>query len=406
MKYRKYDQSIVNSIKETGNINLYPELKIPRTTALYWLKIYSYEKMKTINIKKTIQEDANYDSQPRLVGTVFVSELFDQLKNLTIDPANKRKIIIKLIEKLKLHINLNQLLKMLKISTGKYYRWRIEVIGCSNSNTTCNIVRANQITKVEQDKMIELAMSKKFAHLSVKSLAYYAQRKSILTCSYDSWRKYLRLYNVKRFKVSNKKLNFNKVGIRAKAPNELWHVDITEVIIKNNQKYYIQVIIDNFSRAIVSWKISDFKDTQLSLKTLFKAFQIGHKPIQLMSDAGCENKNSKIAKLLLGKGIKQVIALVDTLFSNSMVEAFFRIIKGYTYFFKLKSLNALKRKVGKFIDNYNNEYPHSSLHGATPMEAFNEMFDLIGFKNKLAENRVHALIDRRANYEKCLKCIA
>ena len=36
--YKKYSDEIKNIIIKTGDINALPELKIPRTTALYWIK--------------------------------------------------------------------------------------------------------------------------------------------------------------------------------------------------------------------------------------------------------------------------------------------------------------------------------------------------------------------------------
>tara|TARA_Y100000296_G_C5164796_1_gene253939 strand:+ start:1871 stop:2110 length:240 start_codon:yes stop_codon:yes gene_type:complete len=36
--YRKYHPDIKEMIIETRNPNLFPELNIPRTTALYWIK--------------------------------------------------------------------------------------------------------------------------------------------------------------------------------------------------------------------------------------------------------------------------------------------------------------------------------------------------------------------------------
>jgi hypothetical protein len=38
MSYRKYDLRVKRMIIASKNPNLFPELKIPRTTALYWIK--------------------------------------------------------------------------------------------------------------------------------------------------------------------------------------------------------------------------------------------------------------------------------------------------------------------------------------------------------------------------------
>ena len=38
MGYRKYDPMVKRMIIESGNKNMFPELRIPRTTINYWLK--------------------------------------------------------------------------------------------------------------------------------------------------------------------------------------------------------------------------------------------------------------------------------------------------------------------------------------------------------------------------------
>jgi hypothetical protein len=37
-KYKKYDPAVRAAIAMTGRLDLFPELKIPRMTALYWIK--------------------------------------------------------------------------------------------------------------------------------------------------------------------------------------------------------------------------------------------------------------------------------------------------------------------------------------------------------------------------------
>ena len=37
--YWRYDSSVKNAIVQSRNLNLFPELNIPRTTAFYWIKL-------------------------------------------------------------------------------------------------------------------------------------------------------------------------------------------------------------------------------------------------------------------------------------------------------------------------------------------------------------------------------
>jgi transposase InsO family protein len=47
------------------------------------------------------------------------------------------------------------------------------------------------------------------------------------------------------------------VGIRAKAPNELWHIDVTIIKLLDGTKAYLHAVIDNFSRRILAWTLEE-----------------------------------------------------------------------------------------------------------------------------------------------------
>lgn len=207
-----------------------------------------------------------------------------------------------------------------------------------------------------------------------------------------------------RFKFKRHKRKACQVGIRAKRPHEIWHIDITEIVISNEQKYYLQMIVDNFSRAILSWKISDKKDLNLSLKTIQKSIRIGKVPEYLMSDGGRENINQQVIKLLFGKGISQIIAQADVHFSNSMIEAVFKKFKSVTTCENINTLSGLKRKVAWFVKQYNCSMPHSMLNGALPFEVLNDKFCLESFNNNLRTKRIELIRQRSCDYQQCRAC--
>jgi transposase InsO family protein len=62
-----------------------------------------------------------------------------------------------------------------------------------------------------------------------------------------------------------------KVGIRAACANEIWHVDITVIRLLNGSRVYLQAIIDNFSRRILAWKVSETFDPTATAGLLIEA---------------------------------------------------------------------------------------------------------------------------------------
>jgi hypothetical protein len=66
-----------------------------------------------------------------------------------------------------------------------------------------------------------------------------------------------------------------------------------------------------------------------------------------------------------------IIKLVDVQHSNSMIEAFWRIMKtNWLYLNKLDSFAAVERQVNFYIDQYNRVIPHSAHSRQTPDEIY------------------------------------
>jgi hypothetical protein len=370
MAYRKYDPMIKRMVVESGNRNLFPELNIPRTTINYWLKESkskdSYPKNHIYEeaLKKERKEVYELKAQNLLLHGCLKKVLLTN--NFDVKNKESRKFVVEIVEEFKSLIPIRQILRIINISPSNYYRWKTEVLGCTfQTSNKCTVTRANQLTFEEQRLLIKLAKSKQFRKFSTISLMYYCKRKGILNCSVQTWYRYLKLNGIKRKTYINKRKNYKK-GFRA---NDYWHIDITEVRYGENEKAYMQLVVDNFSRMIVGWKLSKNKTMKVTYLTLLKSlhFQPEFKG-KIVCDSGRENIGSLPRKLILGRGLKQVIAKHDVWFSNSMVEAVFRQFKQKFFLKKPKTYRGLYQCIYKFVNQYNYEIPHSSLMGVTPAE--------------------------------------
>ena len=47
------------------------------------------------------------------------------------------------------------------------------------------------------------------------------------------------------------------MGIRASRPNQYWHIDTTVIRLLDGTRAYLQAVIDNFSRKILAWRVSE-----------------------------------------------------------------------------------------------------------------------------------------------------
>ena len=120
------------------------------------------------------------------------------------------------------------------------------------------------------------------------------------------------------------------VGVRATHRDEIWHIDVTVVRLRNGVRVYLHAVIDNFSRKILAWTIAARLDPMTTCAVLVEA---GHhldsvavRPT-LMADSGVENVNAAVDATLLTTRIRRVLAQVEVTASNSMIEAWWRSLK-------------------------------------------------------------------------------
>ena len=176
------------------------------------------------------------------------------------------------------------------------------------------------------------------------------------------------LSGLHRFRKSKKR----KIGIRAKQPFEILHVDVTEVRLNDVQKLYISFIVDNFSKAILGWKAALNKTAMLTLENLKEVIErYNLKDFTLFSDDGSENKGAVSGFASSSQyRINSVIAQIDTSFSNSVVEAVNKIFKSnyWPRDFTGQQNKALEI-ISEMVHDYNDIRPHGSLNGLTPIEA-------------------------------------
>ena len=289
---------------------------------------------------------------------------------------SEKERIVDVIQKVKATIPVKKAVKIFKISRSTYQSWLIDVKAqCFESYfQSCTRVYPNQLTKREVSEMEKLLTDKKNEFWPVNSIAYYALRKKIVIASRQTWYKYVKLLKIKRPIIKKK---IKHTGIRADAPNKIWHADITIVKTLDNCKHYIYTIIDNYSRYILSWSIEKKVSGKILKKLLIESWNIAHKTgkklqVDLIVDGGSENHNQYVDNFIKGDNIniRKLTAQIDICYSNSMVEAFNKVLK-YQYLFPKTMANGkiLKRLACQAFSDYMYYRPHGSLLGLTPYEA-------------------------------------
>ena len=143
-------------------------------------------------------------------------------------------------------------------------------------------------------------------------------------------------------------------------PNLIWVSDITYIKVLD-QYYYICVVLDLFSRRILSYSISDSINTALTLAAFDDAFQSRNPPQDLMfhSDQGAQYTSYIFRAHLKELHIKQSFSTPGTPYDNSVCESFFHTLKKEALYHHLYGTpQELQAVLDEYINFYNSQRPH------------------------------------------------
>ena len=110
------------------------------------------------------------------------------------------------------------------------------------------------------------------------------------------------------------------------------------------------------------------------------------------------NLNGNVDALVTSGTIQRILAQVDVVFSNSMIESWWRMLKHWwLYLNKLESIDDVRKQTEFYVDQHNRVIPHSAFKGQTPDEMYfgkgneipNQLNDarIVARQARLAANR-------------------
>jgi hypothetical protein len=92
---------------------------------------------------------------------------------------------------------------------------------------------------------------------------------------------------------------------------------------------------------------------------------------RLLADAGVENRNRWIDELMAAGLFQRVLAMTEIRFSNSMIEAWWRVLKhNWLFLHPLDSVAKVRRLVEFYVEEHNTRVPHAAFRGQTPDEMY------------------------------------
>jgi transposase InsO family protein len=386
MSKRTYDHRVRNAIARTGNPSLFPELNIPRTTAQQWIRegdkevVTTHQFTKTdpelvVEVESLKRELAQAKTKLALLSVALMVSGF-RLQYIRIASDELKEKMLDAVAKSIAVMSLKEALETIGLSMARYLSWSKRKIQCRLSDeVSCPKLTPTKITTKERRAICDLVTSKEYLHFSITSLALFAKRRGLVFASLTVWYRTVREFSLRRpgIRIYPQK---PKVGIRAVAPNQIWHLDQSILRLKNGTKVFIRAVVDNFSRCVLAWQVTDSYGGKMTKALIEDACERAnassrHSLPNVLVDSGTENLNRHVDALVKSGLIKRTIAQIDISFSNSMIESFFRTIKHrWLFMLSLDDIECVRKNVGEFIEDYNTLIPHSALRGATPLEMY------------------------------------
>jgi transposase InsO family protein len=244
--------------------------------------------------------------------------------------------------------------------------------------------------------------------MPVRALALLAQRIGALFASATTWARTIRErgWRRPRKRVYPPK---PKVGIRATAPAQLLHIDVTIIKLLDGTRAYLHAIIDNFSRKILAWRLAPRLLPQTTCEVLAEADSVlpadaptvGGAPT-IMADNGIENFNGQVDAFFKDSRLERILARISVTFSNSMIEAWWRSLKhGWLFLNQLDTFSRLEKLIAFYVQQHNQVMPHSAFEGQTPDEVFAGVGNQV--PQQLAQQR-HTARQERIETNRKLNC--
>lgn len=296
---------------------------------------------------------------------------------------------------------LTRKLSLISLSKSRYYHWQKKKYHdeCLGDYSSCPKRSPKRLTFQEISEIRALVERTDLNYMSITSLYWYGRRQKIIHLSISTWFKYIHKYKMLDGLEKRRWHRPDKLGLKANKPNQIWHIDMTQIKLASGKRVYLQVILDNYSRYVVAWRLFD-KVNGLGTKSLIKeAKEKLHaaEKIHLVSDGGTENVNRVVREYVTGNLMKHEVAQIDIDFSNSMIEAFFKGLKQYcVYKNELGEFAFAMEVISQYIEKYNHQIPRHIFQGMTPIERFGNKLSLEDLKEQMIQGSSEARLKRIA----------
>jgi transposase InsO family protein len=178
--------------------------------------------------------------------------------------------------------------------------------------------------------------------------------------------------------------------VTAKAPNEVWHTDLTVVPVAGGMWtswlpfalpqcwpfcWWVAVVVDHYSRRALGHAVFKQQPTSEEVRNFLGRLirQVGAAPKYLVTDSGVQFTCAEFQPWCKRHGIRHRKGAIGQSGSIAVCERFILTLKtGCTRMLSIVPIvqRSFQRELSLFCAWYNDSRPHMSLDGATPDEVY------------------------------------
>ena len=374
---KKYSDEIKLNVIEQYNEGkavamLSKEFSVPKSSIYYWLN------------NDSIEEPTNSPSIKYLQSKIVRLEtMIEFLQRVTCSPQAPLREKLYEMEKYHGEYAVHLMCDAMNVARGTFYNHVFRNKKEDSYYSKRKVFLRERIKEVFEENNGIFGAGKITAILREEGIPL--TKEMTLSLMQEMGLKSLRQSSKKLYRKENSvKTNVLNRDFFADGVNQKWVSDITCFKLKN-KTYYICVIIDLFSRKVISYRISQKNSTQLTKKTFQYAFEHREPNGELVfhNDRGSNYCSNTFCDYLQSLEVKQSFSKTHTPYDNAVSESFFSTMKREElYRAKYKSEREFKQAVSDYITFYNEKRPHKYLNYKTPTQFEKESIQIGKFSSK------------------------
>ena len=155
-------------------------------------------------------------------------------------------------------------------------------------------------------------------------------------------------------------------------PDHVWCADVTYIPMRRGFLYLV-AIMDWASRKVLAWRLSNSMDASVCVEALEEALRRFGPPKIFNTDQGSQFTSFDFTQVLKDAGVKISMDGKGQWMDNVFIERLWRSLKyECVYLHAFETGSETRRGIGRWVDHYNQDRPHSSLSDRTPNEAYHQ----------------------------------